>query len=125
MIQHQGRLPRIGLALIALLACAPRLNAQSEDRRWLPDPILLATIEDRDGTLFGNAQEIVALPDAAFALLDRGDNAVRAFLADGSPAWTFGRRRGSRRVHLHAGHRCIARRRSAGSGQGSGTSHNH
>lgn len=91
MMPSRASPPRIALAFAVLFACAPRLNAQPEDRRWLPDPILLATIEDRDGTLFGNPQEIVALPDAAFALLDRGDNAVRAFLADGSPAWTFGR----------------------------------
>lgn len=91
MMPSRASPPRIALAFAVLFACAPRLNAQSEDRRWLPDPILLATIEDRDGTLFGNPQEIVALPDAAFALLDRGDNAVRAFLADGTPAWTFGR----------------------------------
>lgn len=67
------------------------MTAQSEERRWLPAPVLLATIEDRDGTLFASSQDIVVLPDAAFTLLDRGDNAVRAFLTDASPAWTFGR----------------------------------
>ncbi len=81
MIHHRGRPSRIGVALVVLFACAPRLNAQSEDRRWLLDPILLATIEDRDGTLFGNPQEVVALPDAGFALLDR--EVGRATIIDG------------------------------------------
>ena len=126
MIPSQGWPSRIGVAVVVLLACAPRLNAQPEERRWLPDPVLLATIEDRDGTLFGNPQEIVALPDAAFALLDRGDNAVRAFLADGSPAWTFGRYgEGPGEFVFMQDIDVSPEGESTGSGQGSGANHNH
>ena len=91
MILSRGWPSRIGMAFVVLLTCAPRVNAQPKDRLWLPDPVLLATIEDHDGTLFGSPRDVVALPDAGFALLDRGNNAVRAFLADGSPARTLGR----------------------------------
>lgn len=73
------------------LVSAPPSSAQAPERRWLPEPVLVASFVDEDGTLFGDPQAIVALPDGAFALADRGENTIRAFLADGSPSWTFGR----------------------------------
>ncbi len=76
---------------IVALISAPPSNAQTPERRWLPEPVLVASFVDEDGTLFGDPQAIVALPDGAFALADRGENTIRAFLADGSPSWTFGR----------------------------------
>ncbi len=77
--------------LIALLIVAPVASAQAQERRWLPEPVLVASFVDEEGTLFGDPRGIVPLPDGGFALADRGENVVRAFLADGSPAWTFGR----------------------------------
>ncbi|MYA11246.1 MAG: hypothetical protein F4087_00425 [Gemmatimonadetes bacterium] len=76
---------------IVALISAPPSSAQAPERRWLPEPVLVASFVDENGTLFGDPQEIVALPHGAFALADRGENTIRAFLADGSPAWTFGR----------------------------------
>ena len=78
-------------ASVVPLVSAPPSSAQAPERRWLPEPVLVASVVDEDGTLFGDPQAIVALPDGAFALADRGENTIRAFFADGSPAWTFGR----------------------------------
>lgn len=85
-----------GLALIAFVsAVAPvrssPMAAQADQRRWLPEPVSVASFVDRDGDLFGNPLQIAALPDGGFVLTDLADYAVRAFLADGRAAWTFGR----------------------------------
>lgn len=63
----------------------PESSIRSSTLASRPGPFL-AAIEDRNGTLFGNPQDVVALLDAGFVLMDRGDNVVWAFLADGSPA---------------------------------------
>lgn len=84
----------IALLLWATLAgaqVATPAGAQAQERRWLPEPVLVASFVDEDGTMFGDPERIVPLPDGGFALADRGENVVRAFLADGSAAWTFGR----------------------------------
>lgn len=78
-------------ACIVPLIPAPPSSAQAPERRWLPEPVLVASFVDEDGTVFGDASEIVALPGGGFALADRRDGVVRAFGVDGSPAWTFGR----------------------------------
>ena len=78
-------------AFIVSLIPAPPSSAQDPERRWLPEPVLAATFVDEDGTLFGDAHEIVALPDEGFALADRREGVVRAFGVDGSPVWAFGR----------------------------------
>ena len=87
----KGSCFRIAASIVGVLAIAQSVYAQSAERRWLSEPILSATYVDRDGTLFGDAQEIVRLPFPGFAVVDRGANTVRAFFSDGSPAWDFGR----------------------------------
>lgn len=85
------RLGSVTSMLIFFLTSAPSFSAQVQERRWLPEPVLAVTLVDEDGTVFGDPQGIVALPDGGFALADRGEGVVRAFRADGTPAWTFGR----------------------------------
>ncbi len=90
MVLSERRSSAIG-ALVAFLALAQSVNAQSDQRRWLPEPVLSATYVDRDGTLFGDAQVIVGLPSASFAVVDRGANTIRTINDDGTAAWSFGR----------------------------------
>lgn len=86
-----------GLAVIAFVSTvlpavrSSSVAAQADQRRWLPEPVAVASFVDRDGDLFGNPLQIAALPDGGFVLTDLADYAVRAFLADGRAAWTFGR----------------------------------
>ena len=78
-------------ACIVPLIPAPPSSAQAPERRWLPEPVLVASFVDEDGTIFGDPRGIVALPNGGFALADRGEDAIRAFFADGKSAWNFGR----------------------------------
>ena len=81
----------VATAFVVATIPASLSGTQAIERRWLPEPVLTATFVDEDGTAFGDPQRIVALPDGGFAVADRDQNSIRAFLADGSPGWTFGR----------------------------------
>ena len=79
------------LTFASTVVAAASVQGQAAERSWLSEPKLLASYVDQDGTHFGDAQEIVRLPIEGFAVVDRGENSILAFRADGNLAWKFGR----------------------------------
>jgi len=76
--------------LLLLLGSGSLAQAESQPRRWLPAPVLQASIVYRNGTLLGNPKLMVSLPAAGFALVDDYVT-VLAFDSAGESDWTFGR----------------------------------
>jgi hypothetical protein len=91
MISMGPFLSRGVLAFVGIVVAAASVLGQAAERSWLSEPRLIASYVDQDGTLFGDAQEILRLPIEGFAIVDRGGNSIRAFHANGNLAWTFGR----------------------------------
>ena len=84
-------LARAFTSILLLLGSGILAPADCQSRRWLPTPVLQASIVDRDGTRFGNPTQIVALPAGGFAVVhDYAE--VHAFDSAAEPDWRYGRR---------------------------------
>ena len=80
----------IGLLLLTGLSLWPRTaDAQEVQRRWLAEPILSATITDRNGDLFGDPWTLISDPGGGFLIAEAAT--IRAFHVDGTRRWTAGR----------------------------------
>ena len=80
-----------GLTLVALVrpvALVPQINAP---RVWLPEPTLVATFEDVDGSLFGDPGFLRAKPAGGFLIADWLGRTIRSFDTHGRREWSFGR----------------------------------
>ena len=66
-------------------------DAPQIERQWLGELSLQRSIGDTPETMLGRPAVLTAGPDGGFALVDFGDWSVKAFDAEGSERWTFGR----------------------------------
>ena len=66
-------------------------NAEEQDRRWLPPLVEEVTIEDRNGSLFGDPKGLRASPRGGFVLYDWAESSFREFSASGDLVWKAGR----------------------------------
>ncbi|MYA10547.1 MAG: hypothetical protein F4Z32_03630 [Gemmatimonadetes bacterium] len=78
------------LLLLIVLSLWPRpADSQEVRRRWLAEPVLSATITDRNGDLFGDPWSLVSDPGGGFLIVEAAT--IRAFHVDGTPRWSAGR----------------------------------
>ncbi|MXX33896.1 MAG: hypothetical protein F4107_05655 [Gemmatimonadetes bacterium] len=78
------------LLLLIGLSLWPRpADSQEVQRRWLAEPVLSATITDRNGDLFGDPWSLVSDPGGGFLIVEAAT--IRAFHVDGTPRWSAGR----------------------------------
>lgn len=76
--------------LVLLFGNGSPVQAENQSRRWLPDPVLQASIVDRDGTRFGNPAHLVAMPAGGFGVV-HDYVTLHAFDSAGNPVWSYGR----------------------------------
>ncbi|MXX34284.1 MAG: hypothetical protein F4107_02650 [Gemmatimonadetes bacterium] len=83
-------LDRTGLLLLVGLCLWPGpADSQEVRRRWLAEPILNATLTDREGDLFGDPWRLIGDPGGGFLIAEAAT--IHAFRADGTKRWTAGR----------------------------------
>ena len=64
-------------------------DSQEVRRRWLAEPILSATIADREGDLFGDPWRLISDPGGGFLIAEAAT--IHAFSVDGTKRWSAGR----------------------------------
>ena len=77
------------LLLIGLCVWPGHADSQEVRRRWLADPILSATITDREGDLFGDPWRLISDPGGGFLIAEAAT--LHAFHVDGTKRWSVGR----------------------------------
>ena len=77
------------LLLTGLCLWPAPADSQEVRRRWLAEPILSATIVDREGDLFGDPWWLVSDPGGGFLIVEA--TTIRAFDVDGTQRWSAGR----------------------------------
>ena len=93
-IKRTALRPVLIILVWAFALLAPSIaSAQSDMRRWLDSPRRSVEIRDVDGDWFGDPWTLSSLPDGGFLVVDGGTQ-LRAFDAEGSFRWSFGRRGG-------------------------------
>ncbi len=66
-------------------------GAQSQTRRWLPEPEEVVAFVDEDGSKFGDPHRLVASPRGGFVIDDWSGHSVREISVFGELLWQFGR----------------------------------
>lgn len=74
----------------ACIFVAVGTSAEAQDRRWLPSLVEQVTIEDFDGSLFGNPRGLRASPRGGFVLYDWSSSSFREFSVSGDLLWKTG-----------------------------------
>ena len=77
------------LLLMGLCVWPGSANSQEVRRDWLAEPILSATITDRQGDLFGDPWWLIGDPGGGFIIAEAAT--IHAFNVDGTRRWSAGR----------------------------------
>ena len=77
------------LLLTSLCLWSAPADSQEVRRRWSAEPILTATLTDREGDLFGDPWRLISDPRGGFLIAEAAT--VHAFDVDGTKRWSAGR----------------------------------